>query len=114
MHQFNVSFDDASYGEYYLMADAGSIFFPHDFYQPLANLYLGLFGPSQRIRISNPVHRGNHGYLPHYPSEKGFLVIADPEVHPTREQMSLIDFAPTVLNCIGATKPSHMSGCSVV
>ena len=114
LHEFDVSFDDASYGEYYLMADAGSIFFPHDFYQPLANLYLGVFGPSQRIRISNPVHRGNHGYLPHYPSEKGFLVIADREMRPTRDQMSLIDFAPTILNCVGVAKPLHMAGHSVL
>ena len=46
MHQYDVCFDDARYGEYYLMADAGHIFFPHDFYQPLANLYFGLFGHS--------------------------------------------------------------------
>lgn len=114
MHQYDVAFEDASYGEYYLMADAGSIFFPHDFYQPLANLYLGLFGPSQRSRIFNPLHRGNHGYLPHYPSEKGFLVIADKAIQPTRDHMSLIDFAPTMLSYVGAAKPAHMAGCSVV
>jgi hypothetical protein len=114
MHECQVSFDDTRFGEYYLMADAGSIFFPHDFYQPIANFYLGLTGRSQRSRIFNPVHRGNHGYLPHYPSEKGFLVLANDGVRPNRKSMSLIDFAPTILAYLGAEIPSYMTGRSVV
>lgn len=114
MHDYDVCFDDDSFGEYYLMADPGYVFFPHDFYHPVANLYLGLLGNSQGNRISNPVHRGNHGYLPHHPSEKGFLVLADDELGPTREEMSLIDFAPTALRCLGADVPPHMAGQSVV
>jgi hypothetical protein len=114
MHQYQVCFDDARFGEYYVMADAGSIFFPHDFYQPLANLYLGLFGHSQRSRIFNPVHRGNHGYLPHYPSEGRFLVLADNGIKPNRQNMGLIDFAPTMLDYLGAAIPAHMTGHSVL
>jgi hypothetical protein len=114
MHQFQICFDDARFGEYYAMADAGSIFFPHDFYQPLANLYLGLFGPSQRSRIFNPIHRGNHGYLPHNPSEKGFMVVVDDGIVLNRKTMSLIDFTPTMLTYLGATIPSHMTGCSIL
>lgn len=114
MHKYDICFDDARFGEYYLMADAGCIFFPHDFYQPLANLYLGLFGESQRSRMFNPVHRGNHGYLPHYPSEKGFLVLADDEIKLNHGHMSLTDFAPTMLTCLGAPVPAHMAGRSVV
>lgn len=114
MHEYDVCFDDDSFGEYYVMAEPGYIFFPHDFYHPIANFYLGLLGHSQWSRILNPVHRGNHGYLPHYPSEKGFLVLADDEIKPNREQMSLIDFAPTVLRCLGADIPAHMTGQSVV
>jgi len=114
MHQYQICFDDARFGEYYLMADAGFIFFPHDFYQPFANLYLGLFGHSQRSRIFNPVHRGNHGYLPHYPSEKGFLVLADDSVKPNRKTMALIDFVPTMLDFLGAEIPAHMTGRSVL
>ena len=114
MHKFHVCFDDARFGEYYVMADAGSIFFPHDFYHPLANIYLGLFGGSQLSRISNPVHRGNHGYLPHNPSEKGFLVLADDAVKPNRESMELIDFAPTMLGYLGAPIPAHMIGRRVL
>lgn len=114
MHQYQVCFGDARFGEYYVMADAGSIFFPHDFYQPLANLYLGLFGDSQRSRIFNPVHRGNHGYLPHNPSERGLLVLADDAVKPNRKTMALIDFAPTMLDYLGAAIPAHMTGRSVL
>ena len=114
MHQYNICFDNSHYGEYYLMADAGYVFFPHDFYQPLANLYLGLFGHSQFSRTFNPIHRGNHGYLPHYPSEKGVLVIADDEIKLNREQISLIDFAPTMLTYLGAPIPASMTGISAV
>jgi hypothetical protein len=114
MHQYQICFDDSRYGEYYVMADAGSIFFPHDFYQPLANLYLGLFGPSQRSRIFNPIHRGNHGYLPHYPSEKGFMVVMDDEISPNRNTMSLIDFAPTMLTYLGDTIPLNMAGRNIL
>ncbi len=110
MHEYDVCFDDDSFGEYYLMAEPGYIFFPHDFYQPIANMYLGLLGHSQRNRLFNPVHRGNHGYLPHYPSEKGFLVFADEGIELTREQISLIDFAPTVLKYLGTGIPPHMTG----
>ena len=113
MHQFDVCFPDAEFGEYYLIADAGAVFFPHDFYQPLANLYLGLFGQSQRKRMRNPVHRGNHGYLPDNPSEQGFLVLADTELPVVRQDMSLIDFAPTVLTCLGEPVPAHMTGRSI-
>jgi hypothetical protein len=114
MRQFDVCFDNSAFGEYYLMADAGYIFFPHDFYQPLANLFLGLFGHGQRSRISNPVHKGNHGYLPHYPSEKGFLVFADEAIKPWQTEMSLIDFAPTMLSYLGEDVPPHMSGQRLV
>jgi len=114
MHQYNICFDDSRHGDYYLMADASYIFFPHDFYQPLANVYLGLFGHNQRSRILNPVHRGNHGYLPHYPSEKGLLVIVDDQIRPNREKMSLIDFAPTMMACLGVPIPIHMTGQSAV
>lgn len=114
MHQYHVCFDDDRFGEYYVMADAGSIFFPHDFYQPLANLYLGLFGPSQKGRIFNPIHRGNHGYLPQNPSEKGFMVVVDDGIETNQQTMSLIDFAPTMLTYLGATIPLNMTGRSIL
>ena len=114
MHQYHVCFDDSQFGEYYVVAEPGSIFFPHDFYQPFANFYLGLFGTSQRPRTFNPVHRGTHGYLPDNPSEQGFMVVADDGVKPTQETMSVIDFAPTMLAYLGAEIPSHMTGRNVL
>ena len=114
MHEYALCFDDDSFGEYYLMAEAGYVFFPHDFYHPIANLYLGLLGHSQWSRVFNPVHRANHGYLPHYPSEKGFMIFADDDIEPNRDQMTLIDFSPTVLEYLGADIPAHMTGRSVV
>jgi len=114
MHQYHICFDDSQFGEYTVMVEPGSIFFPHDFYQPIANFYLGLFGPSQRTRTFNPVHRGSHGYLPDNPSEQGFMVVADDGVKPTQETMSVIDFAPTMLAYLGAEIPSHMTGQNVL
>jgi hypothetical protein len=113
MHEYDICFDDDSFGEYYLLAEPGYIFFPHDFHHPIANLYLGLFGDSQSPRILNPIHRGNHGYLPQYPSEKGFLVFADDKIEPNRRQMSLIDLAPTMLEYLDAEIPAHMTGRSL-
>ena len=114
MYKYDVCFEDDTFGEYYLMAEAGYIFFPHDFFHPIANLYLGLFGDSQRSRIKNPIHRGNHGYLPDNPSEKGTLVFADSAVEVNRESMSLIDFAPTILGYLDTDVPKHMTGISVL
>lgn len=114
MHRYDVCFEDESFGEYYVMADPGSIFFPHDFWQPLANVYLAFFEPSQRCRLFNPTHRGNHGYLPHHPSEKGFMVVADDSVKPNRETMTVFDFAPTMLTYFGEDVPDYMSGENVL
>lgn len=114
MHEYDICFDDDSFGEYYVMAEPGYIFFPHDFYHPIANSYLALAGHSQRSRLRNPVHRGNHGYLPQHPSEKGFLLFADDEIQPNRQRMALIDFAPTVLRYLGSSTPPHMTGESLV
>lgn len=110
MSQFDVSFPDEAYGELYAIAEPGVGFFPHDFYQPLANLYLGLKDPKQRPRLKGPRHRGSHGMLPDYPSERGFLVIADPDLEACAEEIRLIDFAPTVLDLLGRERPAHLEG----
>ncbi|MEA2093700.1 MAG: hypothetical protein U9P11_03950 [Pseudomonadota bacterium] len=110
MHQFHVCFDNSDYGEYYLMADPGYIFFPHDFYQPLANTYLGLTDREQRSRVLNPVHRGNHGYLPQHPSEKGYAILVDNKYSAQASEIELIDFAPTVLTLVGHPPAQHMNG----
>lgn len=109
MARFNVAFDDDSFGELYLAADAGRVFFPHDFYQPLANLFLGLTDRHQRRRILDPVHRGNHGYLPHHPSERGYMVLDD-DLAPTATEAELVDVAPTLLSLVGRKPAPHMTG----
>jgi hypothetical protein len=112
MHQYGVCFDDDSFGEYYAFADAGWIFFPHDFYQPIGNTVLGLLDWHQRRRVLNPVHRGNHGYLPHYPSERGWM-IADTAVPVDGRDARLIDIAPSLLSLLGMDPPGHMTGTAL-
>jgi hypothetical protein len=110
MSQFNVRFPDEMYGELYAIAEPGVGFFPHDFYHPIANLYLGLRDPKQRPRLKSPRHRASHGMLPDYASESGYLSIGDPFLEATREEMELIDFAPTVLDLLGRERPVHLRG----
>ncbi len=110
MHPYHVCFEDSSYGEFYLIADPGYVFFPHDFYQPLANFYLGISDRVQRNRTLNPIHRGNHGYLPMHPSEKGYMILMDKNFTPTQPEMELIDFAPTIMSLIGENPAEHMRG----
>lgn len=110
MAQFNVAFPDASYGELYAIAENGVAFFPHDFHQPLANLYLGLTSAEQRPRRRDPRHRANHGQLPDHPSERGIIAVAAGEWDATAEAAELIDFAPTVLAMLGLEPPDHLAG----
>src|SRR4029450_2840261 len=110
----HVSFEDDTYGETYLSPDAGYIFFPHDFYQPLANLFLGLRDWHQRSRLLRPIHRGNHGYLPHFPSEQGYAILLDSGYRATRAEIELIDVAPSLLALLGQAPPAHMHGPAVV
>ena len=110
MHRHQVCFADDAFGDRYVFADAGWIFFPHDFYHPLGNAVLGLMDRHQRQRFQNPVHRGNHGYLPHHASERGWLLIDSPGVQVNRAQAQLIDIAPSLLWLVGQTPPSYMKG----
>jgi len=112
LHRYHMEWEDETYGELYLMAEPGFIFFPHDFYQPLANLFLGLTNWHQRSRVFNPRHRGNHGYLPGHPSEKGYAVLLDRDSTAIRPESELIDLAPSVLSFLGMPKPVHMKGTS--
>lgn len=113
LHQYNVCFQDDSYGEVYFIVDPGYIIFPHDFYQPLANLFLGLMDWQQRRRILNPRQRGIHGHLPHHESEKGFMMALDHHYRSgTRpgEEVDVIDVAPSLLRILGYPKPDYMKG----
>ena len=107
---YGLRFEDDAYGELYACADPGWIFFPHDYYQPLANLFLGLSDGHQRPRLFQPRHRGNHGYLPEHPSERGFVLLANEGWRATRPEMELIDLAPTVLALLGEARPESMRG----
>jgi hypothetical protein len=113
MHNYQICFDDDAFGELYLFADAGRIFFPHDFYHPIGNSILGLMDRHQRQRVRSPVHRGNHGYLPHHPSERGWLVIDDPNICCCRAEVQLVDIAPTILSLAGCSPPSYMKGAVI-
>ncbi len=112
MGQYHVELD-ASFGELYVYADHGCAFFPHDFYEPLANLYLGLATPGLRARVRNPRHRGNHGHLPNHPSEQGYMVVADGAWSATAEVAPIIDVAPTLLGLMGREPGPRMRGKAV-
>lgn len=109
-----VSFPNADYGEVYFAADPGFIIFPHDFYHPVANAFLGLRDPQQRPRIRNPVHRGSHGHLPGHPSERGYMVVFDDSAQALVPAMQLIDVAPTLLTLAGHAPPDYMRGSPAV
>lgn len=111
MARFNVAFrDEDGFGDAYLIANPGAIFFPHDFHHPLVNFYMSLTTAEQASRRRSPVHRGAHGYLPGSPSEHGYLVALDHGLAPRVTQAQLIDVAPTLLNLLGASVPSSMRG----
>jgi hypothetical protein len=110
MHYYGVRFEDDAFGELYAFADPGHIFFPHDFYQPLGNVVLGLIDKQQRARARQPVHRGNHGYLPEHPSERGWMLLDDATLKPQHAAVRLVDIAPTLLSLVGATPPEYMHG----
>lgn len=108
--QYHVPCADDTYGQFHLIAKPGWIFFPHDFYHPMANFFMGLTEETQRIRLVESRHKGNHGYLPENPSEKGFAVLADERFRPIDTEVDLVDVAPTLLALLGEPRPSHMKG----
>ncbi len=110
MHQVGVCFEDDSFGEVYVFADAGRIFFPHDFYQPIGNVILGLMDRHQRQRVLNPVHRGNHGYLPQFASEQGWITAIDDGLSPCVDSGHITDVAPSLLRLAGTSPPEYMKG----
>jgi hypothetical protein len=110
LKDYGLDFPDSRFGELYAIAAPGSIFFPHDFYHPLANLYMGLSKPRLWRRILKPVHRGSHGHRPDHPAEEGYVVLLDPRSEADREWARLADFAPTVLSLLAKEPPPSMKG----
>jgi hypothetical protein len=110
LEELHLGFEDSRYGERVAVAEPGTIFFPHDFHQPLANWFLGLTDGKQRRRILDPRQRSNHGYLPHHECERGFLLLLDERFRAVQDAMELIDVAPSVLSILNAGRPATMEG----
>ena len=113
MSRFNLKFEDDRYGEYYFILNPGIIFFPNDYYHPIANIYLGLTNRRSRSRLFNPKHRGYHGYLPHNDSEKGTLMLLHDDYNTEKQEIDTIDVAPTILDLLGYEQPDSFKGASV-
>lgn len=113
MARYNVPLKDAAYGEVFFFLDPGYIFFPHDFYQPVANVFLGLSDRMQLKRIHDPRHRGNHGHLPHFDAERAFVVLADESYTVAKDGADILDLAPSMLSVLGYTAPPYMKGQSL-
>ncbi len=113
LQQFNISFNDPQYGEAFIMSHPGFAFFPHDFHQPIANLFLGVTDPKQRPRLFNPRHRGEHCLLPNFESAKGFMLLLSRDYESCKKEADLIDVSPTILEILGIEKPDTMFGSPV-
>jgi len=110
MAKYGVPLADDRYGECFCFLDPGLIFFPHDFHQPLANLWLGLADRMQRSRLRDPRHRGNHGHLPHFEVERSFVALLDAAFEAKGGPAHVTDVAPTILDVVGREPPSSMGG----
>lgn len=112
MADYGVPLCDASYGELFCWLPPGAIFFPHDFYQPLANWFFGVIDPMQRSRLRSPQHRGNHGHLPHHAAEESFVLLASSDFRPrpAPPRPSILDIAPSMLSVMGLARPDFMPG----
>lgn len=110
MGRFGIPLRNSSYGEVFVFLDPGHIFFPHDFHHPLANLWLGLTDRVQRSRLRDPRQRANHGHLPHFDTERSFLLLLDPRFRVTRDSGSVLDVAPSLLEVLGSEPPPTMRG----
>ncbi|MEM1028697.1 MAG: alkaline phosphatase family protein [Planctomycetota bacterium] len=112
MAEYHIHFPrEAGFGDGYLITDAGTAFFPHDFYHPLVNAYMARKTTEQSPRKISPVHRGNHGGLPgKHPCDTGYLVPLTGTFEPLPPEAQLIDFAPTVLSLLGETVPDELEG----
>lgn len=110
MGQYGVPLDDSLYGEVFYFLDPGWIFFPHDFHHALANLWLGLVDPMQRSRLRDPRHKGNHGHLPHFETERSFIMLLSDEYQVAAPRGNILDVAPSMLGVLGYEPPSTMTG----
>jgi hypothetical protein len=110
MAKYHVPLDDARYGEVFFILESGYMFFPHDFYHPIANVFFAVTDRMQRSRLSDPRHRANHGYLPDSEAEQAFAILLDRSQRVTVREGELIDLAPSLLKFMGRTPPESMKG----
>ena len=113
MKEHNLELNDDSFGEVFFVTDAGTIIFPHDFYNPIGNLFLGLTDWKQRPRLKSPMQRAVHGYLPYNEGETGIILVCDENYQANVDQASIIDVAPSLLNLINAKIPDQMQGTGI-
>jgi hypothetical protein len=114
MSQYGIPLKDSTFGELFCFLPPGSIFFPHDFYQPLANLYFGLTDRMQRSRLTDPRHRGNHGHLPHHDAEGSFVLVHGSDIRIRDDnRASILDIAPSILSLLDFPIPDFMPGRSL-
>jgi hypothetical protein len=110
MSTYHLEFEDMRFGEVFFIADAGYVFFPHDFYHPVGNVFLGLTDWKQRPRIIDPRQRAVHGFLPSAESETGFMIVCDLTCTAGTDQAEIIDVAPSLIELLGCRRPESMKG----
>lgn len=110
LRKFDIDFSNGDYGEIYFLANPGYLFFPHDFHHRFVDLAFGLKNHQQRSRIYRPRHLAYHGYLPHYESEKGWIVPLDDRLRFDRKEIKLADIVPSLLGALGEPQAEFMAG----
>jgi len=113
MKKYNLEFNDDSFGELFFVANAGTIIFPHDFYNPIGNKFLGLSDWKQRPRLKSPIQRAVHGYLPDNVGETGIMLVCDEHYQADVSEASIIDVAPSLLNLVNTKIPDQMKGAGI-
>lgn len=113
MKEHNLKLVDDRFGEVFFVADSGIIVFPHDFYHPIGNFYLGLSDWKQRPRLKSPIQRAVHGYLPNSEGETGIIIVCDESYHANIDEASIIDVAPALLELLNARIPDQMKGTKI-
>ncbi len=113
MAAHNLELDDDRFGELFFVANAGVIIFPHDFYNPIGNIYLGLTDWKQRPRLNSPLQRAVHGYLPNSEGETGIVLACDDTIETAVSHASIADVAPSLLTMLNARVPNQMKGQNI-
>jgi len=109
-----IAFPNDDYGELFYLPDPGWEIFPDDFHHPLIDLTFGLTNWQERKRLRRSRHIASHGYLPHHPSEQGFMLVLDDRYTVSAQAGRLIDVAPTLLSMLGIDTPTAMTGESLL